>query len=75
MNDQVIAEIGKNALEKVIVGIREFKGHRFLDLRIYYLDDNDEWKPSRKGVTFGLDQVGELLEAIQAIAAKLEEAA
>jgi hypothetical protein len=72
VKDQIVAEIGRSPLEKVIVATREYNGHRFVDLRIFYLDDSDEWKPTKRGITVAPDQVSELKVAVDAIAEKVK---
>jgi len=33
------------------VSTESYKGRDYLDIRIYYQDNEGEWKPTRKGVT------------------------
>ncbi|HIE53057.1 MAG TPA: transcriptional coactivator p15 [Armatimonadetes bacterium] len=66
MADQLIAEFDRNPLEKIRVQIREYRGHRYIDVRTYYLDDNDnQWKPTRKGLTLNLETSALLREALE----------
>ena len=68
--DKLIAEFQKNALETVRVSLREYKGHRLIDFRVYYRDDNDELRPTRKGVSLSVG----LFDELKAATEKLEEA-
>jgi hypothetical protein len=54
--EKIIGEIERNETEKVIVQIKEFKGKQYVDFRIHYLADEEEWKPTRKGFTIRPDQ-------------------
>ena len=60
-----VAEIQKNAVEVVRVSLTEFKGHQLVDLRVYFLDDSDEFRPSKKGVCLKPDLLGEVIQALE----------
>ena len=69
---QLVREIEKNTLEKIVATMGEFKGKQRIDIRIYFQDDNDEWRPTKKGINLGLDDqkefkdlVGEIDQAIR----------
>lgn len=59
----IISEFQKNAKELMRVSLVEFKGHKLVDLRIYWQDKDGEWKPGQKGVTFASSLLPEVLEA------------
>jgi len=65
-----VTDIKRNDTEIVRVSKREFKGHEFIDIRIYYQDDEGSFKPTKKGITINPKQVNELIDAL-----KLEETA
>ncbi|NLX34155.1 MAG: transcriptional coactivator p15, partial [Thermotogaceae bacterium] len=46
-----MTDIKRNDTEIIRVSKREFKGHEFLDLRIYYEGDDGQYKPTKKGIT------------------------
>ncbi len=60
-------ELEKSPTEKIIIEDSEYKGHQLVSLRIYFLADEDEWRPTKKGVTFKREQLDEVLEALQKI--------
>jgi hypothetical protein len=66
---EFIAEMEKGWNEKIVFGLSEFKGKKYADLRIYFEDDEGEWKPTKKGVTVSLERFWEFKENLQ----KLEE--
>jgi hypothetical protein len=66
---QLIHNFNKNVLEEVRVSLEEYKGNRYIDLRVYFKAD-DEFKPSKKGLTLSPDLLPELEQAVQ----KLKEA-
>lgn len=45
----------KEGTEQVRLTINEFRGVEYLHLRKYYLDFDEEWKPSKDGVAMPLD--------------------
>jgi hypothetical protein len=61
----LIGEIQKNSTEKIRVSIESYKGHEFIDVRVYYEDDTGEWRPTKKGIAIAHDKVDELLELLR----------
>ena len=64
----IIGEIQKNQKEKIIVSTNEYKGHKYIDLRVHYEDETSgEYKPTKKGIAVNpkiLDEVvGMMLKA------------
>ena len=60
----LIGSIPKRATEEVLVGLREYRGTRFIDLRSYFLAPDGEWRPSTKGITLPTEAFGELAETV-----------
>ncbi|MBD3403928.1 hypothetical protein GF420_13635 [candidate division GN15 bacterium] len=60
-------ELERSPTEKLIIEDTEYKGHNLVTLRIYFLSKEDEWLPTKKGVTFRRDQLDEVLEALNKI--------
>lgn len=71
--DKVVASFKRNPTEEVRAGIKEFKGRRYIDLRIYYMDDQGEWKPTRKGISLATDFMPELKNAVGSIESELKK--
>jgi hypothetical protein len=61
----IIAEIEKNATERIRVAVTEYKGHKFVDCRVYYEDDKGEWRPTKKGIALNSETIREVIEALQ----------
>ncbi len=72
--DQLIATIEKNADEEIRVSLREFKGHPFIDIRVYWKPPDGEPGPTKKGVTLSPELFPRLKEAISALEAALLKA-
>ena len=67
---RVVHEFEKNGLEVVRFALTEFKGHQLVDVRVFYQDDEGEWRPTKKGVSLSIDLIEDLCEGIR----KLQEA-
>jgi len=63
---KILANIPRTATEEIQIAINEYKGKKYLDLRVYYTtDDGLNWSPTKKGVTFSPDKLTELKSAIE----------
>ncbi|UCC44025.1 MAG: transcriptional coactivator p15/PC4 family protein [Candidatus Zixiibacteriota bacterium] len=60
-------EIDRTETEKLVIEDSEYKGHELVSLRIYFLSKEEEWLPTKKGVTFRREQLDEVLEMLQKI--------
>ncbi len=61
----IIQDIDKGGGEIIRVEITEFKGRRYLNLRIWYTDKNTgEFKPTQKGIAVKPELFAELKEAV-----------
>ncbi len=61
----IIGEIQKNATENIRISKESYKGKEYVDIRIYFQNDEGEWKPTKKGVTLSPEKIDELLEILQ----------
>lgn len=67
----VIAKVTKNARETIFFSLSEFRGHRLIDIRVHVPgDQEDEWVPTRKGVSLAVGLYPEIKQAL----AQVEEA-
>jgi len=57
----LVGEIERSETEKLHIELSNYKGRDFVSIRIYYLADNGEWRPTKKGVTVRPDQLDELV--------------
>ena len=49
-NGKIIGEVEKNSAQKYIVAAKEYKGYKFVDVRMYYKHE-DRWLQTKKGIT------------------------
>jgi len=61
----LIGEIQKNSIEKIRVILSEYKGYKFIDIRVYVEDDKGEWIPTKKGIAVPPDKVDEIVSLLK----------
>ena len=59
--------LGKNRF----VAVKEYRGHQFLDIREYFINDQDQLQPGLKGVTLKQNQWDHLKDSFAKIDDKL----
>ena len=65
MDDQVVYQFSRNQDETVYISIREYKNKKYLDLRVFFQPkDAEDMKPTRKGLTLGVEYLSELKKGI-----------
>lgn len=67
--EAIAYEFPRGRNEVIRATIANFGGSKRADLRVYFLNKDGEWTPTKKGVSVTLDQLKELKKAV----AKLEE--
>lgn len=72
-NRVVITELEKGYNEKLIFSLSEFRGKKYADIRVFYEDDEGEWKPTKKGITIAPDRFEEFEEAIGQLRQRMVE--
>ena len=64
--NKLISTIERSSTEQLQIAVKEFKGKKYLDLRIFYTtDDGASWLPTKKGVTVSPNHLSILKEAIK----------
>lgn len=68
MDKKIIHAFPKNTDEEIRLSAGEFKEKIYLDLRIFYRDqETDEMRPTKRGITLALDHFSELKKGIDKI--------
>lgn len=71
--NKLLATIPRTATEEIQVQINEYKGKKYLDLRIFYTTDGgNSWLPTKKGVAVYPENLELLKEAIEKAQSELE---
>jgi hypothetical protein len=68
----LICDIEKNMKERIRVSIEEYRGSRFADCRVYWQDQQGEFRPSKKGISLNSDCIDEVIAALQKASKELE---
>ena len=71
--DELIAQFEKNATEVVRVSITEYRKRQFIDVRIYYSDDEGQYRPTKKGVSLNPEVYPDFKRALAALEKTLLE--
>ena len=58
--------IEKNSRESIVVSEIEYKGNKYVDVRVFYKDTDGSLKPTRKGVSLRPEKIAELVTALAA---------
>ncbi len=60
-----VGEIERSETEVLRVSTEEFKGRKYLDVRVYFANDEGEWKPTKKGITVQPDKIDLFIDLIK----------
>jgi hypothetical protein len=71
--DRLIAVFEKNSREQVRVILGEYQGRDVVNIRVYWTKDHQQWFPSQKGITLGVDKLPKLAWALAAAVAASEQ--
>ena len=70
-------EVRKNKTAKVVVTTNEYRGHKFVDLRVFFTNDGDAenatYMPTRKGLTIKPEMTKELIEHLLKATKQIEK--
>ncbi|WP_321866647.1 transcriptional coactivator p15/PC4 family protein [Paraburkholderia tropica] len=59
----------KNPSERLRVDVKEYRGNTYIDIRVWYVTDDGDYRPSSKGVMFKPTLAAELMRGL-ALAAR-----
>jgi hypothetical protein len=68
----VVGQVERNETEVLRISTEEFKGRAYIDLRIYFENNEGEWKPTKKGVTINPEKVDQVIELLREAQEKLK---
>ena len=71
---KMLGTIERSETEQLQIALKEFKGRKYLDMRIFYTTDGGEsWLPTKKGVTCSPEHLEILKQAIEEAEKELAE--
>lgn len=74
MEDQVLYQFSRNQDETVYVSLKDYKNRKYVDLRIFFQPkDSEDLHPTRKGLTLGVEYLGELKKGISMCEKELQK--
>lgn len=63
---KLITSVSRSATEQLQIAINEYRGKKYLDLRIFYTTDNGaNWLPTKKGITVSPENLETVKKAIE----------
>jgi hypothetical protein len=65
IQELAVARISKNSRETIHVAMTNYLGHRFVSLRVFFLDDRGELRPGKQGLTVAYRDIPQVIEAMQ----------
>ena len=57
--------IDKIETERIQIELKSYKGKEYMDIRIFFKNDEGEWLPTKKGVTVSVHKLNDFLEAFK----------
>ena len=64
-------EIRKGGNALIRIDKCNYDGHEYCDIRQYYEADDGQFKPTKKGVTFSPDMIGEVIQGLSELSEEL----
>lgn len=61
---RTVATVRKNAGQEIRVGLQEYRGRQIASVRVWFLGDDDVWRPGKDGLNFRADLLPELHRAL-----------
>lgn len=62
--DEVIAQFEKNATEVIRLSLTEYRGRKLIDARVYYSDDEGQYRPTKKGISLSVERYTDFKRAM-----------
>jgi len=67
-----LAVLRKNSREELRINIDEYRGHRLVNLRVWFEADDGEMRPGKQGIAIRLDLLPELRAALNRVEREVE---
>jgi hypothetical protein len=64
-DEQLVKAIEKGMGGRIHVRLSRFQGRDYLDIRNFFQTDDEEWKPTRKGIAIPIELYAELMAALK----------
>jgi len=60
----LIGEIQKNSRERLRITVGQYKGHEYVGIRVWFVDKDGQYRPSKNGVTLRPALLPELMQSL-----------
>ncbi|WP_176043619.1 transcriptional coactivator p15/PC4 family protein [Burkholderia vietnamiensis] len=60
----LIAELQKNSRERLRITVDQYRGHEYVGIRIWFVGEDGQYRPSRSGVTLKPALLPQLMQAL-----------
>lgn len=67
-----VEDMIKNSMEVIRFQITEYRGKPYADVRVFYRDVDDKYKPSKKGLTISPEIWLEFVQRIEELSEQME---
>jgi len=64
-DEQLVKAIEKGMGGRIHVRLSRFQGRDYLDIRNFFQTEDEEWKPTRKGIAIPIELYAELMAALK----------
>ena len=71
--DSEIGTLGMEKTNAIKVGIKEWKGKTYVDIRNWYKGTDSAWHPTQKGLFIPVDKISELITLVERAEAELKK--
>ncbi|VWD17370.1 transcriptional coactivator p15/PC4 family protein [Burkholderia contaminans] len=68
----MIGEIQKNSRERLRITVGQYKGHEYIGIRIWFVGEDGQYRPSRSGVTLKPTLLPQLMQALDRAARAID---
>ena len=62
---KILARIERGETQELRISVSEYKGKSYLDARIFFTKDKENWFPTQKGITVYPEDLDTFAEAIE----------
>ncbi|MBU0710948.1 transcriptional coactivator p15/PC4 family protein [bacterium] len=70
---KTITEIHKNSMIQIRISRDDYQGKEYVDIREFFLAEDEEFRPTKKGVKFSLDLLDEIIDGLSELSEKTQE--
>lgn len=67
MDEKIIHQFRKNRTEEVICTLKTWNGKTFFDIRVFYRNEQNELKPTAKGICLPIERLPDLKTMVNLI--------